>query len=288
MSAEAIPDPEEPAWPDVIPWWSERPMIAFDFESTHRNPKLARPVSAAAVLLVADNHRPELFDNGGGFELLINPGVEIPEESIQVHGITTEQAAADGIDAKEGVASVIGALVDLITADVDSARYPRRERVTHPIVIMNAAYDLTLLHYDALRHGVKPFRDVVRELGLSVPVIDPYVLDKHVDRRRKGGRKLEMLCETYGVPGPAKAHDALSDAIAAARVAVKIGRLTPWLNEQDVGELHKQQVLWRAEQCRNLQAYFRKVDPNKVIDPCWPACYPENHAEAEPSQGALL
>lgn len=273
---------------ETVTAWPEQPLVAFDFESTGTDPKEARPVSAATAVLIADQGAP--WHSNGGDQILINPGIEIPEGATEVHGITTEKVRADGVDAKQGIASVISLLVDLITTEVDSERYPRQNGVTTPIVAMNAAYDFSLLHYDALRHGVTPFRDVVSEMGLRVPIIDPYVLDKRVDRYRKGFRNLPALCEVYGVPGPTTAHEALSDAIAAARVAVKIGRLTPWLAEMTPAELHDSQIGWWREQCAGLQTYFWRYNPDKIVDPCWPACYPENHSELgdHDGQGALL
>ena len=65
--------------------------------------------------------------------------------------------------------------------------------------------------------GIAPFS------APRAPVIDPLVIDKAVDRYRKGKRTLEAAAAFYGVPLD-DAHDAGADAIAAGRVAQAIAR----------------------------------------------------------------
>ena len=90
-----------------------------------------------------------------------------------------------------------------------------------PIVAYNAAYDLTLLEREAARYGIAP-------LPGPGPVIDPLVIDKAVDRYRRGKRTLTAAAEHYGVALP-NAHDAGADAVAAGRVAQAIARAYPEL-----------------------------------------------------------
>ena len=61
-----------------------------------------------------------------------------------------------------------------------------------PLVVYNAPYDLSLLDRECRRHRVEP-------LGYPHPVIDPLVIDKAVDRYRKGKRTLVAAAERYGV-----------------------------------------------------------------------------------------
>lgn len=101
------------------------------------------------------------------------------------------------------------------------------------------------------------------------PVIDPYVIDKQVDKYRKGSRKLTALCEHYKVRLDG-AHDAAADAIAAARVAWRLGSVFPKLAAMDVEALHHAQIEWAAAQAASLQEYFRKKDPAAVVEGAWP------------------
>ena len=59
-------------------------MLSFDLETTSANPAEARIVTSAMVKIQGRK-----VDS---VELLADPGVEIPAEATQVHGITTEYA----------------------------------------------------------------------------------------------------------------------------------------------------------------------------------------------------
>jgi DNA polymerase-3 subunit epsilon len=52
-------------------------------------------------------------------------------------------------------------------------------------------------------------------------------------------------------------HDAVHDAVAAARLAWRLSTL-PDLQDREAGELHDLQIDWAAEQSHGLREYFRK------------------------------
>ncbi|MCX5197186.1 3'-5' exonuclease [Streptomyces sp. NBC_00249] len=222
--------------------WHLGRMAGFDLETTGIDVEQDRIVTACVVQC------------GGGQPTvsatwLANPGIDIPEQAEAVHGISTARAQAEGKPAAEVVADVLAALGQAITAGL-------------PVVAMNARYDLTLLDREARRHSLAPLPD-------GFPVIDPYVLDKQADRYRKGGRKLVDLCAHYQVP-IGDAHTADADAIAACRIAWRLGSTSPVLSGCSLPELHRKQVGWAAEQAAGLQEYFRRKDPNAVVRGEWP------------------
>jgi DNA polymerase-3 subunit epsilon len=222
--------------------WHLGRLCGLDFETTGVDVENDRIVTACVVQC------------GGGQPTasaawMANPGVDIPEAAANVHGITTERARAEGKPAVEVVADVLAALGQVIAAGV-------------PVVAMNARFDLTILDREARRYGLAP-------LPAGFPVVDPHVLDKHVDRYRKGGRKLVDLCAHYGVP-IGDAHTADADAIAACRVAWRIGSTRPEMAALPLATLHAQQVAWAAEQAAGLQEYFRRKDPQAVVRGEWP------------------
>jgi DNA polymerase-3 subunit epsilon len=285
--------------------WHMEPMVPFDLETDLPEPKLAHPVTAYMAVVDASQEAGQAL--WGETDLLINPEVEIPEEASKIHGITTEYAAEHGIDKRDGIRQITRWLIELTTAegallglklegewDTEpaltelAADLPYQHAVTRPIVGMNVSYDMTILHRDALRNETMPFLEICRRLRILVPCIDVYVLDKKADRYRPGFRNLGALCEAYGVRHD-KAHEARADALAAARVAIKLARIAPWLADMDLTDLHASQVKWRREQCVNLQAYFRRSGkPQAVVDPCWPTCLPENHPEENPPDKGLF
>jgi 8-oxo-dGTP pyrophosphatase MutT (NUDIX family) len=102
-------------------------------------------------------------------------------------------------------------------------------------------------------------------------VIDPLVIDKAVDRFRKGKRTLVAAAERYGVRLD-DAHDAAADAIAAGRVAQAIAREFPDEVDVSFADLHGRQQIWYAEQAASFQQYIREVkgDESYVAESAWP------------------
>ena len=180
------------------PWHHGR-LCALDLETTSADPTTARIVSAT-VVWVGGGQQPESVD------LLVNPGIEIPAEATAIHGITTERARAEGDEP-------FGALTILADA-LRKTRHPGG--AIYPVVVFNARYDLTVLAHEYARHNVSRERGC--QAVLPDYVVDPFVIDKHLDRYRPGSRRLAAMCAHYGAKLDA-AHMASSDALAAARLA---------------------------------------------------------------------
>ena len=226
--------------------WHEGPLCGLDFETTGKDAETARIVTAA--LIWRGTH------DDGDAAWLVNPGVEIPGEAAKIHGITTEKAQAEGMDAATAVRDVC-------------QRLEKAMAQGWPLVIYNAPYDLTVLDRETRRHGLTPFAEAFgSHTGM---VIDPFVLDKHVDPYRRGKRTLTATCGHYGVTLDG-AHEAGADAIAAMRVAWKIARAYPDIATTPLGDLHELQVKAKAEQAASFQDYLRKQGNDEVVDGSWP------------------
>jgi DNA polymerase-3 subunit epsilon len=100
-------------------------------------------------------------------------------------------------------------------------------------------------------------------------VVDPHVLDKQFDRFRRGKRTLGAVCEHYRVPFD-EAHAAGADALAAARLAYRLGSSVTELRDIDLRVLHREQISWAAEQAASLQDYFRQQGRNERVEGAWP------------------
>lgn len=212
--------------------WHTGPMTGFDLESTGVHPETDRIVTACVVTC-------GLAVGTASSTWLADPGIDIPAEAVAVHGIATEKARAEGRPAREVVAEVVRELAVAV-------------EVGQPIVIMNAAFDLTMLDREARRHGVTPLTDVV---GDRLNVLDPRVLDKRIDRYRSGKRTLADLCAHYGVRLD-DAHTAYADALAACRVVWRIGQQERALAECSLARLHEKQTDWAREQGESLAEHF--------------------------------
>lgn len=101
-------------------------------------------------------------------------------------------------------------------------------------------------------------------------MIDPLVIDKAVDRYRKGKRTLEAACAHYGVTLDG-AHDASVDAIGAGHVARAIIERYSAELPATLTELHAQQVLWHQQQADSFESWMRaSKDQNFTADRGWP------------------
>ncbi|HCA86263.1 MAG TPA: DNA polymerase III subunit epsilon [Streptomyces sp.] len=229
--------------------WHGEALIGFDLETTGTDVESDRIVTAALAGLEPDG-RP-----AAARTWLIDPGVPIPAEAAAIHGITTAQAREHGAPAAAGVEGIVEAVAEIL-------------RSGRPLAIMNARYDLSLLDRECRRHGIAPLS---ARLGRAPgPVVDPLVLDKHVDRYRKGKRTLQALCEHYGVP-LVGAHDAGADALAAARVARCIGRRHDTVGGLEPAALHDLQIRAAADQAASFQRYLRRTsDPRARVEQAWP------------------
>ena len=224
------------------PWFHT--LGVFDLETTGIDVTTSRIVSAHVGVIGPDGTVLEQTD------WLADPGVEIPEQATAVHGITTERARAEGRPAAIVVGEIVAALASLFDRGI-------------AVTIYNAPYDLSLLASEARRYGLSP-------LSEPAPVIDPLILDKAVDRFRKGKRTLEAAALHYGVY-LTDAHTAGADAVAAGRVAQALAQKFAAELAIDVTELHAKQIAWGAEQAASFQEYMRRAkDPAFVAEGSWP------------------
>lgn len=220
--------------------WHKGLAVGFDLETTGVDTCTARIVTASVVLLDADgkivNQR----------EWLVDPGIEIPEAATAVHGVSTEKARAEGQPAAQAVREILGLL-----------NFASQQA---PLIAFNASYDFSVLYAEALRYDMPPF--------IPGNVIDPFIIDKQVDKFRKGKRTLAAACEHYGVVLE-NAHTSFADAVACVAVGRAIGDQYPQLQvEPEI--LHGWQIGWAREQAEGFQAYLRKTKPDAVVDGAWP------------------
>ncbi|MER6078756.1 3'-5' exonuclease [Streptomyces sp. NPDC013157] len=229
--------------------WYEGPLAAFDTETTGVDVETDRIVSAAVVVQDAPGTRPRVT------RWLVNPGVPVPEAATAVHGLTDEHLQRNG----RWPAPVMHEIAE------ELAEHAAMHR---PLVVMNAPFDLTLLDRELRRHRASALDRWFEASPLLV--LDPRVLDKHLDRYRKGRRTLTDLCAHYEVTLEG-AHDAGADALASLelvralgrRFAARLERLTP-------AELHTLQTTWHAAQARGLQAWFTRSGTPETVNTYWP------------------
>lgn len=277
--------------------WHAGPMAALDTETTGIDPTTDRIVTASVVYRTP-GARPRML------AWVLNPGVPVPDEAAAVHGWTTERLDStiavgralrtiDGGPAQQ--LSVEGALGEI----AGHAGMAMHQDV--PLVVHNAAFDLTLLEHELHRAGIDTLTS--RPAGIR-GVIDPMCIEKAYDPYRKtcykdpgcdpenrihtcsgcrggkwscGGcgahnRQLESLCLHYRVPHTG-AHDAGADALAAIRLAGRLAEAWPDIARRRLATLHEHQVTWRREQQTSLAKFFTRIGKTDEAASCdggWP------------------
>ncbi|MDY2941759.1 MAG: exonuclease domain-containing protein [Varibaculum sp.] len=225
-------------------------LLGFDTETTGVSPVHDRIVTAALV-----------YNNGTDRQLkewLASPDVPISEQASAVNGITNEYAAANGRPPVE-------------VADEIAETIAQRVRSGCALVIFNALFDLPLLQAELRRNSLKSLEARLAEAQLLV--LDPLVLDRTLDRYRRGPRRLENLVQHYGVQVEGNLHNAGTDVDATLAVLESLWSRYPQLAEMSPTELMELQRNGHREWAEHfnewLAAQGRK--PNVALD--WPMSF---------------
>lgn len=238
--------------------WSQHPVVGFDTETTGIDPLNDRLVTASVIVVDPEGVHKHYW--------LADPGVEIPQKAMQVHGISTEKARSEGRPINE----VLEEVAALLTSHL---------RENHPIVAFNSGYDLTLLETELTRHGLDSLQT---RIGHSVePVLDPFLLDKYVDKWRKGKRKLENVAMHYGVWADDDFHNAEADVLATLRVLGAIAERYAGNTEgKDIASMSLTELMHvQLAVHEESEAYFKNLaikngrKPSPVVG--WPVAHKE-------------
>lgn len=220
----------------------------FDVESTGLDKEKERVVTAS--LLSDDYSR----------NWLINPDHPINPEAAKVHGITDEKVKAEGQNAAEAIEEIVSALEEVLKKGEIICGY-------------NVIYDLTILEYEAKRYGIVSLSE--RMNGNVAPVVDPFILEKTLNKFRGGKRTLERLSEIFNIK--LDAHDAESDARASIEVfKVLVAQAHNEGHNLDVDPmtLHTWFVTWKRRQDMAYADYLRTREYNRVENPYVPSGWP--------------
>lgn len=231
--------------------WAKGRLAAFDTETDGPEPEDARIITATILELGGGQDRRD-------FKRLLRTERPIPDGAFRIHGISTEHANAEGEMRADAIDDMTAKLAELLSAEI-------------PVAAFNASYDFTVLDRECRRVQLPTLSERMGMNGLSLsPILDPHVIDKHVDRFRKGSRTLGATCTHYGIDLGA-AHDATADALGAARLVYKLAMRFEKIGSASLAELHERQVAWRAEQQVGLEAaHSRQGKTGGDYNGSWP------------------
>lgn len=139
-------------------------------------------------------------------EWFIDPGVDVPKEASDIHGLDTAWLRENGRDPKEALTEIL---------------FLFRQHWKLTQIAYNMAFDLSMLHAEFVRHGVsETFGPAMAE---KATLFDPYVTDRAKDKYRRGKRKLMNLADHYGVDyNEGDLHNAVADVTLTAKVAIAV------------------------------------------------------------------
>lgn len=222
--------------------WVNEPFLSLDTETTGVDVWSDRIVEVAAVVVYPDGSL------GDSYATVVNPGIEIPEEASAIHGITTQRTRDEGVPPAEALAEIARRIFD---------------HGHRPVVGFNMRFDWPILLAEAERHGV--------EFPFLAPVLDPYLVDRMLDKYRKGPRKLVAVAQHYAVElDEDDAHGALADAVASARVMRAVLARYPQVGRHSLASVFLRQVRGHEQWRQGFVEYKRRTDPSFDIDPGWP------------------
>ena len=171
-------------------------------------------------------------------EFLVNPGIPIPAEASEVHGVTDE-LAQQGLDPVEFLEVFFRLVHDF--ADL-------------PVVVYNAPFDLTLINAELTRYGHATYGWGKRQ------VIDPLVLERHYNKYKKGKKRLSDIVAQRGIPvDETRLHSADYDAEMTARVLE--AQVAEW-GTPTTAEQAQWHETWRAD----FEKYLRRVKEDATLE----------------------
>lgn len=214
----------------------------FDTESTGIDVENDRIVQIVAGLA---NRQGEIIEYR---EWFINPGIPVPKEASDVHGFSDEFLQANGSDPAKALQEFDD--YHLLNSYL-------------PLVAYNASFDISMMHYELVRHGVSDSWG--RWVSEQAEIFDPYVVDRAMDKYRKGGRKLLNVAEHYRIAfDPDALHNAKADVELTAKVAVAVRNKFGRPSNEEQARMHKN---W----AKGFKVYLaRQGKPTNDVSEDWP------------------
>ena len=200
--------------------WAKMPLVVLDVETTGLDPEVDRVIELGLVLV----------DDGAIVEAqswLVQPGIAVPKESLDIHGITDEQLR----------------------------NAPRFAEVRHELlsrtagrllVAYNAPFDRAFLRAELRRTG-----EVPAAFEESTEWVDPLVWAR-ARLPKEGGFKLAEITKRLEIE-LVDAHRAAADAEATAKVLLRLAPQMPATyvrlvrSQRDLAAAHSSdQAAWRG------------------------------------------
>lgn len=233
--------------PTDIPWLQQE-VLGFDTETTGVYTSRDRIATVSLIRRINGNDSPRYW--------VINPGVPMPPAAGRVNGLTDEYLQANGVEPGIGLAEVADSLEESMLRGV-------------PVVGFNVTFDFAILEAELTRHGLQTLRQ--RLDGQIGPIIDPLVLDRILDRYRKGKRNLASVCTAYDLPLRDDFHNAQADVTATLDVLCAMSQRYPELLEMGPGEMMQFQAQGHSQWASSFNQFMSVRKPDfRPVSTQWP------------------
>lgn len=216
-------------------------IVAMDTETTGLDFERDEIVTASLV---------EVGDDGKFKirEWLLKTVVESSPEAYAKHQVSREEQLEKGTDYDAGIEEICEELT---------------KRVDY-LVTANGAFDLSMLQGSFNRLTTEEYYDLS-----AIKMIDVMVLDKYLDKYRRGSRKLTDLAEHYGINYEGVPHNATFDSILTYAIFIKLrGVLESAGNPLET--LPRLCETSYHEQRRELADYFDRIGKRATVTTGYP------------------
>lgn len=230
-------------------------ILVFDTETTGLDTETCRIVTASAVVV----------DKFGIIKDQVNVMIDpttfldlIDPEAFKVNRLSVEELQESGLDPRFGIERLADFIEKNLSVDV-------------PLVAYNARYDLTLLDRELRRYDLPAWN-----YDDMFPVFDPFVVDKMIDKFRRGKRRLIDLLSIYDVASEEEIeglHTAENDALYTGKLAFKMFERKKFVSkygDMTFTDLHDILIGEAYNQAVSLEEWLRKTDESVVVDKQWP------------------
>ena len=219
-------------------------IFVFDVETTGVDIEVDRILTCYAMVRTIDG------ETAWDRSWTIDPGVEVPPGASDVHGMTTDWIREHGRkDAHRAIHEI----------EHEISRAAGRGL---PIVGFNHSFDLGILDREMCRHLGYGLAATAASPRMGTLFLDPLVIDRALDKYRKGGRKLFQVAAHYGIEvDELRLHDAKYDVELTAKIAWRIMQKMP-MNLKDAQAF---QAEAKREWAEHLTEYFAgqgKTEPD--------------------------
>ncbi len=227
-------------------WSSDKVVLVFDLETTGVDVEDDVPVSFSLVQyaygrLVFESHQ------------IINPGRPIPAESVAIHHITDDIARSFGIPLTSALTQLREALMNA-------------SELGWVVLGMNVSFDLTVVDRACSHYLGRGLLD----LHYAAATLDVLILDRHLDRFRKGKRRLIDLAAAYNVSTAEALHNSLVDSKVTLQVLLAMLDKYPELTEIPSANYSSSMFTYHEEWLQSFNKWRLSKGEEPLPSKVWP------------------